>query len=151
MVNTVPPTIATYGAYLFQLVKFHCQIAGRMLAPYSSTARREHGVERQHVYRPLEIAPQDAGKMVAGKYPATAPAAERKLGGIGFAKPRTATGDDAQFPRMLFERLRNPILARRVRRRRGRRRRPFLRGDGGRQNQTAKKCGDPFHIISCLL
>ena len=27
VVKTVPPTIATYGAYFFQLVKFHCQIA----------------------------------------------------------------------------------------------------------------------------
>src|SRR5271156_2298016 len=38
VVNTVPPTIATYGAYLFQLVKFHCQIAGLMLAPYTPLA-----------------------------------------------------------------------------------------------------------------
>src|SRR5277367_7142834 len=38
VVNTVPPTIATYGAYFFQLVKFHCQIAGLMLAPYTPLA-----------------------------------------------------------------------------------------------------------------
>src|SRR5580704_7748403 len=35
VVNTVPPTIATYGAHFCQLVKFHCQIAGLTLAPYT--------------------------------------------------------------------------------------------------------------------
>src|SRR5580693_9087006 len=38
VVNTVPPTIATYGAFFFQLVKFHCQIAGLTLAPYTPPA-----------------------------------------------------------------------------------------------------------------
>ena len=33
VVNTVPPTIATYGAYFCQLVKFHRQMTGLKLPP----------------------------------------------------------------------------------------------------------------------
>src|SRR5271170_7028105 len=62
-----------------------------------SASRRQYGVERQHVYRRFEIAAQDAEQMVAGYDPAPAPAAERELSAVGFAKTGATSGDNAQL------------------------------------------------------
>src|SRR5271156_301346 len=92
----------------------------------NSAGWRKDGEERQHVHGPFEIAAQDAGQMVAGQDPAPAPAAKRKLSAVGFAKTGTTASDNAQFPRVLFQRLRNPILRHGSGGRRGR----ILRSNG---------------------
>src|SRR6202453_2646089 len=148
LVKTIPPTAATYGANLWALVKFHCQITGRMLPPQTAPAGGRTRYMGKTSAAHSKFPRRNPGRKFGGRNDSAAPAGVAELRAARMAQARAGARQKSKLNGVLAQGLMNPVAivggaGGQTRLRRGRSGRGrILRREHGRAPQR-QKCGQP--------